>query len=291
MKNKRQTIWKYVRQYLAITAVSVLNAIAFNWFYLPNDLTCGGITGIVQIINHYLPMVPIGITTFAFNVPLFLLSWKQLGKGYLCAAVYGLAMNSIIIDVLSTVYPFAPMSPILASVYGGVTLGATLGMLLYLDAAAGGTELAARLLARVIPHLPVGRIVLAIDLSVIAAYAAVFRSLENALYGGIALFFATKMIDIVVYGGRQAKLMHIISRENEKIAAALMEKDIGATLLSARGCYSGDSLQILFCAIRPKEIAAVKQIVNELDSSAFLTVSDAREVFGEGFVTYRPDDL
>ena len=118
-------------------------------------------------------------------------------------------------------------------------------------------------------------------------YAAVFRSLENALYGGIALYISTKVMDMVVYGGSAAKLAYIISNEQEKITHELLARDMGVTRLTAEGAYTHNDKPVLLCAVRRREIVAVKRLVNEIDPTAFFIVCDAREGFGE----YRPDGL
>ena len=132
---------------------------------------------------------------------------------------------------------------------------------------------------------------LAIDLTIIVFYAAVFRSLENALYGGIALYISTKVMDMVVYGGSAAKLAYIISNEQEKITHELLARDMGVTRLTAEGAYTHNDKPVLLCAVRRREIVAVKRLVNEIDPTAFFIVCDAREVLGEGFGEYKPDGL
>ena len=137
----------------------------------------------------------------------------------------------------------------------------------------------------------IGTLCLAIDLTIIVFYAAVFRSLENALYGGIALYISTKVMDMVVYGGSAAKLAYIISNEQEKITHELLARDMGVTRLTAEGAYTHNDKPVLLCAVRRREIVAVKRLVNEIDPTAFFIVCDAREVLGEGFGEYKPDGL
>ena len=159
------------------------------------------------------------------------------------------------------------------------------------DTTTGGTVLGARLLLPRFPHLPIGKICLVMDLAVIVSYAAVFGSVLNALYGGVALYLTTVVMDMVIYGGRAAKVAYIISLENNAISQALLDKDMGVTILPARGAYTGTERPVLLVAIRRREITAVKALVKELDPDAFLIVCDAREVLGEGFNEYSPDGL
>ena len=263
-----------VKKYGFITLCCVPFALAFNAFYAPNGLTCGGFTGIGQIVNHFLPFAPVGTVTFLLNLPLFLLGLKRHGRSFLLSSLYATAVSSLFVDLLAAVWTFPPMEPLLACIYGGVILGVSLGGLLRYETTTGGTELGARLLLPRFPHLPIGKICLVMDLAVIASYAVVFGSVLNALYGG-----------------RAAKVAYVISQANDAISQALLEKDMGVTILPARGAYTQAERPVLLVAIRRREITAVKALVKELDPDAFLIVCDAREVLGEGFNEYSPDGL
>ena len=192
-----------VKKYGFITLCCIPFALAFNAFYAPNGLTCGGFTGIGQIVNHFLPFAPVGTVTFLLNLPLFLLGLKRHGRSFLLSSLYATAVSSLFVDLLAAVWTFPPMEPLLACIYGGVILGVSLGGLLRYETTTGGTELGARLLLPRFPHLPIGKICLVMDLAVIASYAVVFGSVLNALYGGVALYLTTVVMDMVVYGGRR----------------------------------------------------------------------------------------
>lgn len=280
-----------VKKYGFITLCCIPFALAFDCFYAPNGLTCGGFTGVAQIINHFLPFAPVGTVAFLLNLPLFILGLVRHGKGFLLSSLYAVAVSSLFVDVLAAVYTFPPMEPLLACIYGGVILGVAVGGMLRYDTTTGGTELGARLLLPRFPHLPIGKICLVMDLAVIVSYAAVFGSVLNALYGGVALYLTTVVMDMVIYGGRAAKVAYVISQANDAISQALLEKDMGVTILPARGAYTQAERPVLLVAIRRREITAVKALVKELDPDAFLIVCDAREVLGEGFNEYSPDGL
>ena len=187
---------KLLKQYVSITLGCALMALAFDWFYAPNELTLGGFTGIAQVINFFVPALPVGVTVIVLNAPLFLMSLKRFGKRFLVRSFFAVAVNSVFIDLINAVYTFQPMDKLLGCIYGGVLVGVSLGWLLREEATTGGTELGAWLLKAKIPGLSIGTLCLAIDLTIIVFYAAVFRSLENALYGGIALYISTKVMDI-----------------------------------------------------------------------------------------------
>ena len=290
MKNHNPVL-RRLYEYGVILLGSAIYAVAFNWFFQPNNISMGGFTGIAQIINRLVPALPVGVLAIVLNIPLFYLGVRKQGLKLLVSSLFAMTVGSLMIDGLGMVYTFQPMEPLLACIYGGVILGVAVGGMLRYDTTTGGTELGARLLLPRFPHLPIGKICLVMDLAVIVSYAAVFGSVLNALYGGVALYLTTVVMDMVIYGGRAAKVAYIISLENNAISQALLDKDMGVTILPARGAYTGTERPVLLVAIRRREITAVKALVKELDPDAFLIVCDAREVLGEGFNEYSPDGL
>ncbi|MGN0968533.1 MAG: YitT family protein, partial [Oscillospiraceae bacterium] len=177
--------------YLWIILASAVYAVGFNWCYGPNGIAFGGLTGVAQIINAALPWAPIGTVVILLNIPLFLLGWKLLGGRLLVTSLFAMVVSSAFIDVLDSLVQFRPMNPLLACIYGGVLIGAALGVIFQQGATTGGTDLIARLLKLPLPWLPVGKLLMAVDLIVIVAVALAFRSLDSALYGVVSLYITT----------------------------------------------------------------------------------------------------
>lgn len=280
-----------VGQYAMITLSCALYAVGFNWCFDPNHLSVGGFTGVAQIINFFIPQIPIGVAIIVLNLPLFLLSWTKVGRHWLYATLYATLVSSGMIDLLAGVYTFRPMEPMLAAIYGGVIVGLGCGLMLRYSATTGGTELAARLLKLKFPGLSIGTLCLSIDAIVVISYAAVFRDLTQALYAMVALFIISKVMDRVVYGGNGAKMAYIISEQYEAITAKLLELDRGVTLLEGRGGFSGSPKNVILCAFSRAQIVSIKSIVKQADPDAFIIVCDAYEILGEGFGVNRPDGL
>lgn len=280
-----------VGQYSMITLSCALYAVGFNWCFDPNHLSVGGFTGVAQIINFFIPQAPIGTIIVVLNLPLFILSWKKVGRQWLYATLYATLVSSGMIDLLAGVYTFRPMEPMLAAIYGGVIVGLGCGLMLRYSATTGGTELAARLLKLKFPGLSIGTLCLSIDAIVVISYAAVFRDLTQALYAMVALFIISKVMDRVVYGGNGAKMAYIISEQYEAITAKLLELDRGVTLLEGRGGFSGRPKNVILCAFSRAQIVSIKSIVKQADPDAFIIVCDAYEILGEGFGVNRPDGL
>lgn len=283
---------KIIKDYAIITLSCLLYAFAFNCFFETNNLAMGGFTGIAQVLNRFIPALPIGTTVFVMNVPLMIIGVKKQGWSILFASVYAIFVSSLMIDGMNMLFTFPTTEPLLACIYGGVLLGISLGLMMLKSATTGGTELAARLLKYVLPNISIGKICLVIDVTVICIYALTFRSLDNALYGIIAMYVSSIAMDMVVYGSVNAKLAYIISDKSEEITQKLMQMGLGATIFNGSGAFTGNQKNILMCAARPNKIARIKAAVNEVDpKNAFIIVTDAKEVFGEGFGEYSNDSL
>ncbi len=289
MKSKHLRI---IKDYVTITLSCLLYAFAFNCFFETNNLAMGGFTGIAQVLNRFIPALPIGTTVFVMNVPLMIIGVKKQGWSILFASVYAIFVSSLMIDGMNMLFTFPTTEPLLACIYGGVLLGISLGLMMLKSATTGGTELAARLLKYVLPNISIGKICLIIDVTVICIYALTFRSLDNALYGIIAMYVSSIAMDMVVYGSVNAKLAYIISDKSEAITQKLMQMGLGATIFNGSGAFTGNQKNVLMCAARPNKIARIKAAVNEVDpKNAFIIVTDAKEVFGEGFGEYSNDSL
>lgn len=288
-KSKALTIaWPY----FIIIVASVIYAVGFNWCYKPNEIAFGGITGVGQIINLILPWAPIGTVVIILNIPLFLLGWKLLGGRLLVTSLFAMAASSVCIDLLDTIYVFTPMEPMLACIFGGVLLGLSLGLVFQQEATTGGTDLIARLLKIKVAWLPMGKLLLGIDLVVIVAAAVAFRSLYSALYGLVGLYISTLVMDMVLYGMDNAKVAYIISDSHKEIAAAIIKDlDRGVTLLHGEGAWSGAEKKVIMCAFKQRQIVEIKKMVKEIDPAAFIIVCEAHEVLGDGFREYKQNDI
>ena len=267
MKNKK--LREQVKSYIIVTLACVLYALSFDWFYAPNGFTVGGFTGISQIINFFAPILPVGTMVIVLNVPLFIVGLKKFGFAFLCKSIYTMTLSSILIDVVAAIHEFAPMDPLLACLYGGVTLGIASGLLFREETTTGGSELGAWIVRSHVERLSIGNTCLGIDLTIILIYAAVFHSLNNALYGALALYITTKVLDLVVYGQNTAKVAYIISDKYEEIMQEMLRRDMGVTLLNGKGGYTGAERPLLFCAIRKKEAVSIKRYIKSLTPTPF----------------------
>ncbi|MCI9672531.1 MAG: YitT family protein [Lawsonibacter sp.] len=288
----KHTLSRMVRDYAWIALGSVLYSLSFDWFYVPNQIGFGGLTALGMILNHLSPAIPIGTVVLVLNIPIFILGWKFLGGHTLVSSLFAMAATSVLVDLIAAIYTFPPMDPMLAAVFGGVSLGVSLGMIFSKGATTGGTDLIARLLKLPFAWLPIGKLLLVVDLAMLLAVSIAFRSMESAMYGIISLYISTLVMDMVLYGLDQSKVAYIVTTRPQEIAAEIdRQMDRGATFLHGEGSFSREEKLVLMCAFKQKQIVPLKALVHELDPEAFLIVCDAHEVLGQGFRRYQKNDI
>lgn len=283
---------QFIKSYAIIALGSLIFALGFDWFFAPNQIAMGGVTGLAQVINVLIPVLPVGILTIILNIPLFLAGWKLIGFHLLASSLFSMAVSSVAIDVIAAWYTFPPMDPLLACLCGGAVMGAGFGLVFAQGATTGGTDIVARLLKLRFPWLPMGKLLLVPDGVVLALAAVAFGQVETALYGAVALVVMAKVMDAVLYGTDASKVAIIVSDRWREIADVLLrEQDRGVTILRGQGAYTGAEKQVLMVAFPQKEIVQLKRTIRDLDSSAFLIVCNAHEVLGEGFGDYHKEEL
>ena len=285
---KKSSLMSLLNSYLWITLGCAVYAVCFNWFYVPNQIGFGGLTALGMILNHFIPAIPIGTVVLVANIPLFILGWIFLGGHTLVSSLYAMVISSVLVDLCAMVYTFEPMDPMLAAIFGGVTLGASLGMIFSKGATTGGTDLTARLLKLPFAWLPIGKLLMVVDLSMLLAVSIAFRSMNSAMYGIIALYISTMVMDGMLYGLDRSKVAYIVTNNPRPMATEIdRQLDRGATFLHGEGSFTGQDKLVLMCAFKQRQIVPLKALVHELDPEAFFIVFDAHEVIGQGIRRYQ----
>lgn len=280
----------FVRSYAVITVAAAIYALAYNAFYAPNDIAFGGVTGIAQMINRLFAYPPVGVLIIVINIPLFLLAWKFLGKQMLFGSLYAMVLSSVLLDVFGSFIRFPTLEePVMACVFGGVFLGLASGLICREGASLGGTDISSRLIRLKFPGISVGKMLMCLDLTVICAVSLVFRQLNSALMGIVALYIATSVMDRVLFGADPSKVAYIISDHSQEIARTIV-KDLhrGVTVLHGEGAWSGAEKNVLLCAFKGRQIVTLKRRIKDIDPKAFLIVCNAYEVLGDGFLPHDP---
>lgn len=284
-------LWlSYVKSYGFITGACVIYALAFNFFYAPNDIAFGGITGLAQMINRLFGFPPVGVLIIVMNIPLFVLAWRLLGGKMLLGSLYAMTVSSLLLDVFGSLITFPTLKePLMACIFGGAAIGTAAGIIAREGSSMGGTDIASRLLRLKFPSLSIGQTLRLLDLVVIAGVSIVFRQLNSALMGVLALFISTYCMDRVLFGAELSKVAYIISSKPQEIARVIVkEMHRGVTVLHGEGAWSGTEKQVLLCAFKSRQVVELKRRIKEIDPYAFLIVSDAYEVLGEGFLPHDP---
>lgn len=280
-----------VRSCGIITLGAVIYALAFDWFVAPNQIAMGGVTGLAQIVNALVPVLPVGVLSILVNVPLFLAGWRLLGGRLLVSSLYAMAVSSLAIDVIAWMHTFPPMDPILATLYGGAGMGVGLGLVFSQGATTGGTDIIGKLLKLKFPWPPIGKLVMIPDMVVVILAAVVFGTVNAALYGLIQMYLLSKVMDMILYGWDTSRVAYIITDRWEETVQGLLDMNRGVTLLQGKGAYTGAEKQVLLVAFRQREIVPIKRMLREIDPKAFFIVCDAHEILGEGFGDYQKEEI
>ena len=280
-----------VRSCGIITLGAVIYALAFDWFVAPNQIAMGGVTGLAQIVNALVPVLPVGVLSILVNVPLFLAGWRLLGGRLLVSSLYAMAVSSLAIDVIAWMHTFPPMDPILATLYGGAGMGVGLGLVFSQGATTGGTDIIGKLLKLKFPWLPIGKLVMIPDMVVVILAAVVFGTVNAALYGLIQMYLLSKVMDMILYGWDTSRVAYIITDRWEETVQGLLDMNRGVTLLQGKGAYTGAEKQVLLVAFRQRESVPIKRLLREIDPKAFFIVCDAHEILGEGFGDYQKEEI
>ena len=280
-----------VRSCGIITLGAVIYALAFDWFVAPNQIAMGGVTGLAQIVNALVPVLPVGVLSILVNVPLFLAGWRLLGGRLLVSSLYAMAVSSLAIDVIAWMHTFPPMDPILATLYGGAGMGVGLGLVFSQGATTGGTDIIGKLLKLKFPWLPIGKLVMIPDMVVVILAAVVFGTVNAALYGLIQMYLLSKVMDMILYGWDTSRVAYIITDRWEETVQGLLDMNRGVTLLQGKGAYTGAEKQVLLVAFRQREIVPIKRMLREIAPKAFFIVCDAHEILGEGFGDYQKEEI
>lgn len=280
-----------VRSCGIIALGAVIYALAFDWFVAPNQIAMGGVTGLAQIVNALVPVLPVGVLSILVNVPLFLAGWRLLGGRLLVSSLYAMAVSSLAIDVIAWIHTFPPTDPILATLYGGAGMGVGLGLVFSQGATTGGTDIIGKLLKLKFPWLPIGKLVMIPDMVVVILAAVVFGTVNAALYGLIQMYLLSKVMDMILYGWDTSRVAYIITDRWEETVQGLLDMERGVTLLQGKGAYTGAEKQVLLVAFRQREIVPIKRMLREIDPKAFFIVCDAHEILGEGFGDYQKEEI
>ena len=279
---EKKTTRQRIKDYLVITFASAVYAVAVSLFLDPNSLAPGGVTGIAIILNR-LTGLETGTWVLFINIPIIALGTWKLGWRFILSTGYSTLISSLFINLLS---PFGAVTEdlLLAAVAGGCLMAVGLGLVFKSGATTGGTDIIVKLLRIRFPQLKTGFLFFVTDAVIVAASGIVFKNVDVALYAGIVIAINSLLMDVVLYGRDGAKLVFIISDKHENITKRILEElDIGVTYISGSGAYSGKEKNVIMCVMKKQISPRAEAIVREEDPLAFMIVTSATEIFGEGY--------
>ena len=286
MEKAGKGIWRYLK----ITFAAFIYSAGVSLFFDANQLAPGGVTGIAIIISRFIP-VETGTLIFLLNLPILILGAWKFGVKFIVSTVYCIFMISTFTNMWGHVTP--PTNDLLIStVSGGLLIALGVGLAFRSHSTTGGMDIVVKVLREKIPHMKTGRIFLTADAFVIAMSGILFHNFENAMYAAIGVFVSSTVLDYVLYGADGAKLIFVISDKNNSISERILsEMRSGVTLLEGTGAYSKKEKQILMCVVRKQQSFKIENIVKETDDRAFMIISSASEIFGEGYKSYMAERL
>ena len=274
--------WRSVKKYLIITLASILYGAGTSLFLEPNELVPGGLTGIAMILNRF---IPIGTGTFflIMNIPIIILAWYKFGGKFIVSTLYAVGCVSVATD-LFTGMPAVTKEPLLAVFMGDILIAFSIATIFKCGATSGGADIIIKLLRLKYPHIRTGRLFMIFDISVVALSGILFRNIDAALYAFIGIFVMSAVMDLVLYGQDEAKMVFIISEKFEILASKIMsDVDAGVTFLTGRGAYTKKEKEVILCVVRKAVYPKVEEIIKAEDPAAFLIVTHVHEIYGEGY--------
>lgn len=274
-----------IRKYILITIACIIYGIGISLFVDPNNLAPGGFTGLSVMINRLIPLET-GTIYLILNIPVIILGIWKFGWKFTVSTLYAILIVSLSTNLLSLLPPITK-EPVLGALFGGALNGAGMGFVLRNSATTGGTDIIVKCLRQRFPHLKTGSLMLMIDAVIIGLSGLVFGNLDSVLYSIVSVAAASVILDIVLYGRDGAKLIYIISDQSETITARILkEVDVGVTHLAGSGAYQNKEKKVIMCVVKKQLAHRVEEIVKEEDASAFMIISSASEIFGEGYKSY-----
>ena len=287
MNSKKISAKKRLKEYLIITFAALIYGVGTSLLVDPNNLAPGGMTGRAIVLNR-LVGIGTGMWFLLLNIPILLIAIMKFGMRFTISTIYATTMISVFTDLCTKYFgQYVIHDMILAVTFGSAMTAVAIGLIFKCHATSGGTDVIIKLLRIRFPHLRTGILYILTDMVVLVIAAIVFNDLAAALYSFLSVMVVSAVVDFVLYGRDGAKLIYIISDRPDIITARLLDElDIGATHVFAQGAYSGEKKKVIMCAIKKRLSPLAEDIVREEDPNAFMIITSASEIFGEGYKDY-----
>ena len=275
---------------IGIALGSFIYACGISLFLDPNNLAPGGASGLAIIFNR-ITGLETGTIYFIINVPIMLLGLWKYGVRFIATTFFSILINSYFTNMLAGAGALTS-DPLIATMAGSVLVGVGVAIVFKSRATTGGTDIIVKVLHDKYKHIKTGVIFLLTDIVIVAFSGFVFKDINIIMYALISVFVQGKVLDMVLYGGDEAKLFYIISDKPQAISERILKEiDITATFLQGKGAYTGKEKQVILCVTRKQQGPAIEEIVKSEDKDAFMIISSANEIYGEGYKNIMSDKL
>lgn len=272
-----------IRNFMMMTLGAAIYSAAIAMFLDANSLAPGGVTGISIILSRLIPMET-GTLILLINIPILILGTWKFGWKFIFSTIYCIGIISPLTNFFGTQFGAVTEDLFLAALAGGALMAVGVGMVFKAKATTGGTDIIVKILRLKIPHLKTGNLFLLMDAVVVTCSAFVFHDVDRAMYAGMTVIVTSLVMDVVLYGKDEAKLIYIISDKSEEITKRLLENlNIGVTYVRGRGAYSGKEKNVIMCVVKKQISPKVEDVIKAEDPQAFLIVSSAQEIYGQGY--------
>ena len=298
--SKRERFFSFLKNFALMTIGAFIYAFGIAVFLDPNHLAPGGVSGLSIILNSLIKFgefqIGTGVWIFMINIPLMIIGLVVFKLRFLLGTVYVTALSSAIIEVIdrgfSAYIPDMTNHLVIAALAGGALVALGIGLVFRGGGSTGGFDIVVKLLRRKFRHMKTGVLYLFLDSSIIVLSAIAFQNILVAMYAVITVFINSTVLDLVLYGKDNAKMVYIISDCPERVSERLIkEVETGVTLLHGEGAYTGKNKKVLMCVLHDHQYPMLRDVVKQEDKHAFLIVTKATEIYGEGYKNPYADEL
>lgn len=278
----KKSVLSELKNLLMIVAAAIIYGAGISLFLDPNQLAPGGVTGIAVILNRIVN-IETGTLYLLLNVPIVILGVWKFGVRFIAKTAFAIVMVSVFTNLFASMGALTD-DLLIAGIAGGILIAMGVGLIFKAGATTGGTDIIIKLLRLKYRHLKTGFLFLCTDIIIVSVSALVFRDIEVAFYALMTVVISGKALDYVLYGGDVAKMLFIITEEPQNIGKRLMkELEVGVTYLQGQGGWTGNEKRVVFTMVPNRLGAEVQDIVKHEDPAAFMVVTSANEIYGEGY--------
>jgi uncharacterized membrane-anchored protein YitT (DUF2179 family) len=276
-----------IRAHLIITFGLFLNALGWTAFLIPAQITGGGITGVSTLV-FFASGFPIGISYLAINAVLIIIAIKILGANFGVKTIFSVVILAFLLSALQRFFSKPIVADtFLSTVIGGILAGSGVGIVFSQGGSTGGTDIIAMIINKY-RNINPGRVILYIDIFIIASSYLIFHSPEKLVYGYVVMGITSYTIDLLFIGSKQSVQMFIFSKKYDLIADRIgRELGRGITIIDGKGWYTGEQTKVLLVMVKKPEASLIFRIIKEIDQDSFMSVNNVMGVYGKGFERIR----